>query len=296
MGFIMKTIGLAVNQAKPKAIPLTKELIHFIEEQGARVFVEEEIAKILDRPDLSLPLKRFPEKVDLIFVLGGDGTLLGAARRFAPYDLPILGINVGHLGFLSEAEPKDLKTAVYRVLHGDYVLEKRMMLEASVERDGKIVASSIALNDIDIGKRSLGRMVTISIFVDDMFVETYAGDGLIVSTPTGSTAYSLSCGGPIVSPHMNLLLLTPVCPHRLSSRPIIVAEDQVVRVVVAANHRDIGMTVDGQLGFPLNDRDTIIVKKSSFVTTLIKWKEREFFSVLRRKLQEPHEDQGRYEG
>ncbi|GIM44542.1 NAD kinase [Collibacillus ludicampi] len=283
----MKTIGLAVNQAKPKAIPVTKELIRLIEEQGASVYVDADVADLVDRKDRALHIEQFPGKVDLVFVLGGDGTLLGMARRLAPFGLPMLGINVGNLGFLSEAEPDDLKKAVCRVLNGDFALEKRMMLETSIEREGRIIQSAIGLNDIGIAKRSFGRMVTLRIFVDDMYVETYSGDGLIISSPTGSTAYSLSCGGPIVSPHMQVILLTPICPHRLSTRPIVISGEQVVRVEVSASHHDIGVSVDGQIGFTLSRNDTVIVKKAKYETTLIKWKEREFFDVLRKKLREP---------
>jgi NAD+ kinase len=283
----MKTIGLAVNQAKPKAIPVTKELIRLIEEQGASVYVDSDVAALVDRKDRALHIEQFPGKVDLVFVLGGDGTLLGMARRLAPFGLPMLGINVGNLGFLSEAEPDDLKKAVCRVLNGDYALEKRMMLETCIEREGRIIQTAIGLNDIGIAKRSFGRMVTLRIFVDDMYVETYSGDGLIVSSPTGSTAYSLSCGGPIVSPHMQVILLTPICPHRLNTRPIVISGEQVVRVEVSASHHDIGVSVDGQIGFALSRNDTVIVKKARFETTLIKWKEREFFDVLRKKLREP---------
>jgi NAD+ kinase len=285
----MKTIGLAVNQAKAKAIPVTKELVRLIEEQGAQVYVDADVAALIGREDRALDVGQFPGHVDLVFVLGGDGTLLGIARRLAPFGLPLLGINVGNLGFLSEAEPEDLKEAVCRVLNGEYALEKRMMLETSIVREGEIIETAIGLNDVGIAKRTFGRMVTLRIFVDDMYVETYSGDGLIVSTPTGSTAYSLSCGGPILSPHMQVILLTPICPHRLSTRPIVLSGEQVVRVEVSASHHDMGLTVDGQVGFTLSRNDTVIVKRAPYETTLIKWKEREFFDVLRRKLREPDE-------
>jgi NAD+ kinase len=284
----MNTIGIAVNQNKPSAIEVAKQLIGLLESKGATVWIDSDVADTVERRDISLPVDEFPGHVKLVFVLGGDGTLLGIARKLAVHDLPILGINLGHLGFLSEAEPNDLPNAVDRVLQGDYHLEKRMMLEASVIRNGQVIQQGIALNDVGIAKGSFGRMVTLSVYVDDMYVDKYSGDGLILSTPTGSTAYSLSCGGPIVSPHINVILITPICPHTLSSRPIIIQKDQEIRVKVSAMHNDIGMTIDGQVGFKLEVGDQILVRKSPHYTTLIKWQERGFFDVLRLKLNDPN--------
>ena len=283
----MNRIGIAVNQNKPSAIEVAKQLIDLLESKGVTVWIDSDVADKVGRRDISLPVDEFPGRVQLVFVLGGDGTLLGIARKLAVHDLPILGINLGHLGFLSEEEPNDLPNAVERVLQGDYHLEKRMMLEASVIRNGQVIHQGIALNDVGIAKGSFGRMVTLSVYVDDMYVDKYSGDGLILSTPTGSTAYSLSCGGPIVSPHINVILITPICPHTLSSRPIIIQKDQEIRVEVSATHNDIGMTIDGQVGFILEVGDQIIVRKSPHYTTLMKWQERGFFDVLRQKLNDP---------
>lgn len=284
----MKTIGIAVNQSKPSAVEVAKQLIDFLESKGATVFIDSAVADKIDRMDIGLAVDQFPDRVNLVFVLGGDGTLLGIARKLAVHDLPILGINLGHLGFLSEAEPDDLPNAVDRVLNGDYHLEKRMMLEASIIRNGQVIHNGSALNDVGIAKGSFGRMVTLSVYVDDMYVDKYSGDGLILSTPTGSTAYSLSCGGPIVSPHINVILITPICPHTLNSRPIIIQKDQEIRVEVSATHNDIGVTIDGQVGYKLEVGDQVLVRKSMHYTTLIKWQDRGFFDVLRQKLNDPN--------
>ncbi|WP_018132477.1 NAD(+)/NADH kinase [Effusibacillus pohliae] len=284
----MKKIGIAVNQNKPTAVAVTRQLIELLEEKGASVCVDSAVAGKIGRPDIAMEVGQFPGHVDLVFVLGGDGTLLGVARQLAVYDLPMLGINLGHLGFLSEAEPEDLPSAVDRVLRGDYHLEKRMMIEASIIRGGQVIHKNIALNDVGIAKGSFGRMVTLSVYVDDMYVDKYSGDGLIVSTPTGSTAYSLSCGGPIVSPHINVIVVTPICPHTLHSRPFIIQKNQEVRVVVSATHNDIGMTIDGQVGYRVEVNDIIRIRKSPHYTTLIKWQERGFFDVLRQKLHDPN--------
>jgi NAD+ kinase len=280
----MKTIGLAVNPTKPKAIPVTECLVELIERHGAHVFVDEESAEAIGRPDLGIPQSEFPNRVEILFVLGGDGTILGFARQFAKTGLPMLGINLGHLGFLSEAEPQDLENAVQRVLSGDYCLENRLMLEAQVVRGGQVVYEAAGLNDVAIAKGSFGRMVTNRVFVDDMYVDQYTGDGLLVSTPTGSTAYSLSCGGPIVSPHIEVIVLTPICPHTLHSRPMVIAANQEVRVEVEATHDELVLSVDGQLFYELENHDVIRVRQAGYKTTLIKWRDREFFDVLRRKL------------
>lgn len=281
----MTTIGLAINHTKPKAVEVAARLVDLIERHGAKVFVDSEAAMKIGRPDTGIEAKGMEGHVDVLFVLGGDGTILGYARDLAKSNLPILGINLGHLGFLSEAEPQDLEDAVRRVLSGDYCLETRLMLEAEVERDGQIVLRElISLNDIGISKDTFGRMVTCKVFVDDMYVDQYSGDGLLVSTPTGSTAYSLSCGGPIVSPHIDVILLTPICPHTLHARPMVIAANQEVRVEVTATHPEMVLSVDGQIFHTLENRDIIRVRQSGFKTTLIKWRDREFFDVLRQKL------------
>jgi NAD+ kinase len=281
----MTVIGLAVNHSKNKAIDVTCRLVDLIECNGARAVVDENSAAAIGRMDLALPLEQFPEQVQILFVLGGDGTILGFARQFAGANLPILGINLGHLGFLSEAEPKDLENAVKRVLNGDYCLETRLMLDAQVIRNGETVMEHlISLNDIALSKDRFGRMVTCKVYVDDMYVDTYTGDGLLVSTPTGSTAYSLSCGGPIVSPHIDVILLTPICPHTLHARPLVVAANQEVRVEVTATHPEMVLSIDGQIFHKLESEDQVIVRQAPFKTTLIKWHDREFYDVLRSKL------------
>lgn len=283
--FAVKTIGLAVNHSKVKADEITARLIELIEKYGSRLVLDEESAAKADRADLALPLDRFAEEAELLFVLGGDGTMLGFARQFARAGLPILGINIGHLGFLSEAEPKDLENAVKRVLDGEYCLENRLMLEARVVRNGETVMESLtALNDIGIARDSFGKMVTCKVFVDDMYVDQYTGDGLLISTPTGSTAYSLSCGGPIVSPHIEVILLTPICAHTLHARPMVIAANQEVRVEVSASHPELVLSLDGQIFEKLEQNDVVHVRQAPYKTTLIKWHDREFYDVLRQKL------------
>ncbi|GGI95826.1 NAD kinase [Alicyclobacillus cellulosilyticus] len=276
----MRQVGLFVNLDKPQAAEVQRRLTRLLRDAGFDVVCagvqrgsDVEAADDLDR----LPL-------ELLFVLGGDGTLLTAARRFAHHGVPLLGINIGHLGFLSEAEPAELEETVRRVVHKEYDLERRLMLEAAVYRHGQEVARLVALNDAGIAKGSFARMITVHAYVDGVFVDTYRGDGIIVSTPTGSTAYSLSCGGPIIVPHLHVLLITPICPHTLFSRPCVIADTQEVRLVVESTHDDVGLTVDGQVGVRMAVGDEVMVRRSPFDTTLVKWRDREFFSVLRAKL------------
>ncbi|MFD1395153.1 NAD(+)/NADH kinase [Kroppenstedtia eburnea] len=292
----MKRFGILVNKGKPKARVVLKELVLLLEERGVEVWLEPEIAQSIERPDLSLAVDRFPDVVEIVFVLGGDGTLLGVARRFADSDIPILGFNLGNLGFLSEAEPDSLSTAVDRILSGDYYIEERLMLDAEVVRDGKVLERSVALNDVGIAKGSFSRMITGTVYMDGVYLGTYSGDGLIVSTPTGSTAYSLSCGGPIVWPGVQCILLTPICPHTLTARPMVLPADSTLEIRVSATHRDLGVTIDGQLGYRLKVDDVIRVAKSRHFTHLIKWEERDFFEVVRKKLQGEQDEGERLEG
>lgn len=281
----MKKIGIAINPDKTEAKRVALKLIEKLEEKDTHIYLDSHLAKEIGRKELGVSLHDFPKYVELVFVLGGDGTLLGMARRFARFRLPILGFNVGNLGFLSEAEPEDLSMAVDRVISGDYVIEERLMVEAEVIRDGQTIQKGVALNDIGIAKGSFGRMISCTVKMNGMFLGSYSGDGLIVSTPTGSTAYSLSCGGPIVYPEIQALLLTPICPHTLTSRPMVLPANSVLELKVSASHLDMGITIDGQIGYPLQNGDIVRVKKSEYPALLIKWQERSFFEVVRRKLQ-----------
>ncbi|MFT9848036.1 NAD(+)/NADH kinase [Aneurinibacillus sp. REN35] len=285
----MTAIGIVANQQKKNAWLVAEELVRLLEEKQAGVYIDHVVASHIGRLDLALPLEKFHEQVDIIFVLGGDGTLIGLARELAAYPIPILGINMGNLGFLSESEPEDLPHAVDRILSGEYCVEERMMLHTEVLRDGRCVHEAIALNDVGIAKGSFGRMIKCNVYVDDLYVGMYNGDGLIISTPTGSTAYSLSAGGPIVVPYINVILLTPVAPHSLTARPLVLPADEEIHVIVDATHNELGLTIDGQLGFGLEVGDEIIVRRSPYMTSLIKWKKRSFFEVVRKKLQREDE-------
>ncbi|RXT13795.1 NAD(+)/NADH kinase [Ammoniphilus sp. CFH 90114] len=280
----MKTIGLAVNQDKSGALQLVSELIRLLEQRGVQCYVEPFVGEFIGREDLAIPLSEFHSHVDLLFVLGGDGTLLGFARELCMYDIPILGINLGNLGFLSEAEPENLSLAIDKVLTGEYYLEERMMIQTALVRKGKVIEKYQGLNDICIAKGTFSRIIECTVYIGGKYVTTFNGDGIIISTPTGSTAYSLSAGGPIVTPYLNVMLLTPIAPHSLSARPMVLSVDEEIRVVLGSTHEDMGLTIDGQISRKLNIGDEIVLRRSPFVTSLIKWNESNFFEVVRKKL------------
>ncbi|KQL49186.1 inorganic polyphosphate kinase [Brevibacillus choshinensis] len=281
----MKKIGIIANKGKPEARIVARELLYLIEARGAQVFLDENIASDLGRAELGATVEDIGKQADLVCVLGGDGTLLGIARQLAGRSLPILGINLGTLGFLSEAEPEDLPHAVDNLLLGKYDIEERTMLEATLIRKGVSLGNYTAMNDIGIAKGSFCRIIQCAVYLDNAYVATFSGDGVIVSTPTGSTAYSLSAGGPIVAPNVDMLLLTPVAPHSLTARPMVLSGNEVIRVEVDAIHQEMGLSIDGQFGYRLEGGDQIYIKKSPYVTPLIKWKTGGFFEAIRTKLQ-----------
>lgn len=281
----MKTIGIVANKGKPEARIVARELLYLLEKKGAQVVLEENIAQLLGRKELAVSTEQLGDKAQLICVLGGDGTLLKYARQLAGRALPILGINLGTLGFLSEAEPEHLSTAVDNLLTQRYAIEERSMLEAYLVRKGEKLASYTAMNDIGIAKGSFCRIIQCAVYLDDHYVVTFSGDGVIVSSPTGSTAYSLSAGGPIVAPNVNALLLTPVAPHSLTARPMVFSGEQQIRIEVDAIHKEMGLSIDGQFGYRLEGGDQIFIKKSPHVTPLIKWQKGSFFDTIRTKLQ-----------
>ncbi|HEX6939798.1 MAG TPA: NAD(+)/NADH kinase [Longimicrobiales bacterium] len=228
-----------------------------------------------------------PDGVDLLLTLGGDGTLLRGARLVAPHHTPVLGVNLGHLGFLTSIAPEELRTALERVRAGDYWLDRRFTLEARIVHDRAAVGPSyIALNDAVLHKGGFARVVRLAVSVggEQEVVGTYSADGIIVSTPTGSTAYSLSAGGPIVVPTVDCILATPICPHTLAVRPLVVPASTEIVVEVLTPSEEIILTVDGQEGGTLRPGDRVVVRRGAAVVPLVRLPGQSFFSTLRRKL------------
>lgn len=224
--------------------------------------------------------------VDTLVVLGGDGSLLSAARIAAPLKIPILGVNLGHLGFLSEVEEENVFEAVEAVACGSFRIEQRMMLDAFVERNGETVGRYTGLNDAVVNKSGFSRMIAVDILVGPEYVQTVPADGVIVSTPTGSTAYSLSAGGPIVSPLFECLIITPICPHTLYSRSQVIAGNEEVRVVLSSSGGDTVLTVDGQVGHRLRAGDQVRVRRSAHSARFVRLGDHSFYRILREKLRE----------
>lgn len=222
----------------------------------------------------------------LVIVLGGDGTLLCATRWTAGSATLLLGINLGHLGFLTEAEQPEALAAIDEILDGHYQLDERLMVAIEVWREGKLHASYLGLNEAVVGKGPLARMINIEARVDGLKVGTYPADGLIVATPTGSTAYSLSAGGPVVHPSLGILLLTPICPHTLHARALAVSANSEVRVSILGHHHNSTLTVDGQEGTTLEPGDIVSITKAKVTARLVRRRQWSFYDVLHRKFQE----------
>ncbi|SEF82553.1 NAD+ kinase [Caloramator fervidus] len=277
----MYNIGVVVNKTKDVNLTTTKRLIEFLLNKGCNVFINEDSLEIkgVSQEDVF-------KKSDFIVVLGGDGTILRVARMQIPYNKPILGINFGNLGFITEAEKDGMFDAIEKLLSGNFTIEKRMMLKADIYRDEKIEKTLFCLNDICITKGAISRIIKLDTFIGSTHVETYRGDGLIVSTPTGSTAYSLSAGGPIVYPELEVIIVTPICPHSLNSRSIVLGSQQELQVRVLDENEGVFLTTDGQFGLKLRGGDKVFISKSEHMAQFVRVYNRNFFDVLQKKLKE----------
>jgi NAD+ kinase len=220
----------------------------------------------------------------MIIVLGGDGTLLSVARLVGGYEVPILGVNLGGLGFLTEIHLEELYRVLERVIQGDYKKDEREVLNVTVFRRGDQMAEFTVLNDAVINKGALARIIDLETTINGEYISTFKSDGLIISTPTGSTAYSLSAGGPIVYPSLHCIVITPICSHTLTNRPIVIPDDVAIRIVLKTEDQEVILTLDGQLGFPLEFGDVVEVKKAQYRIFLIQSPYRHYFGLLREKL------------
>lgn len=277
-----KVVGLVVKRNRAEAASLATTLAERLLARAVRVLVERELTHV---PGVEVVDKTVMVRTaDLIVVLGGDGTLLGVARLAGSRELHVLGINLGGLGFLTEVSTDDAVAALDRVFAGDYQLDRRTTLAVRVLRDGVAVASSQVLNDAVINKSALARIIDLHTSVDGEYLCIYKADGLIVATPTGSTAYSLSAGGPLVGPGVAVMLLAPICPHTLTLRPLVLADTSIVRVQLRAPDQEVFLTLDGQEGIPLRDGDVVEVARSPHVVALVRTVARSVLGVLRDKL------------
>jgi len=279
-----KTIGLLVNPQKSNMEEYIIKIIRYCDMTGLLCYInDEEYACKIGFSDRYLPDIEFCKKIDLLISLGGDGTILRAARLIGRYEKPILGINFGGLGFLTESPAHKLEETLDNIYRGDFSIEERMLLSAS-----KIGQSEIftAFNDVVVSGEAISRLINLEVAVNGEYLTVYTADGLIISTPTGSTAHSLSAGGPIVSPDTEMILLTPICPHTLTNRPVIVNKESEISIGISMNSfLPKGLiTIDGQTVFHIAKDERIVVKSAPFHIKLVTFKTHSYFEILRRKL------------
>lgn len=276
-------VGIISKPAVEAAHDVVPALLAWLGENGLRVRYDDVTAAYANRSD-GVPRTDVPEGCDLIIVLGGDGTLLSAARAIGSREIPLFAVNLGGLGFLTAITIDEIYPELMRAFRGEHRIGKRRLLHAEVRRGEQVVAAYEALNDVVLTKADIARMIDLDTYVDDQFVCAYKADGLIVSTPTGSTAYSLSAGGPIIFPRVPAICLTPICPHMLTNRPVIVPETSVVRTRCRSDDKSVFLTIDGQIGEPLKKDDCVICRSSDHSLHLIRPPRMMFFDVLRQKL------------
>ena len=279
----IKAVCIFSKPGVPAAGELVPKLLAWLRERGIQIRCDEETASYATNNCHVLPRKDAPEGCDLVIVLGGDGTLLSAARAIRGREIPLFPVNLGGLGFLTAITLDEVFPELERAFRGEHRVGKRKMLEVELSRNGETVARYEALNDAVINKASLARMIDLDAYVDQMFVCAYKVDGLIVATPTGSTAYSLSAGGPIIFPSVAAFCLTPICPHTLTNRPLVVPGDSKVVVVLAGHTSSATLTIDGQSAFPIEQGDRVEVEKAKAPLRLYR-SAKSYFEILRDKL------------
>ena len=277
----MKKIGLVVK-SDTKANKKAVELERWLRSRKIEIVRKKNVES--GQKNAADSISPAPSDLDCIFVLGGDGTFLSAVRWIGDQDIPILGIKFGEVGFLAEIAEEDLYKAAEKVLKGDFILRPRMRLSVRVGRRNETLAQETVLNDVVINRGALARLAHIETYINDLYLTTYSADGLIVATPTGSTAYSLAAGGPVIHPAVPGIILTPICPFTLTNRPLIVPESANIKIRLAKGASDIVLTFDGQKGLEINDQDEIVIQKGPHPIHLITLPERQYFDILKNKL------------
>lgn len=276
-------IGVFPNPNKPDADLVLRRIVEFYRTKAVKLLLTQGCAETFGYAELGVE-HITDHEMDLVLSIGGDGTLLSACRQVAVKNIPVCGINIGRLGYLADIELSELEHKLEKILHKDYRLEERLMLAGIIKRNGEMRCAGNAINDVVVTKGGVSRMLHLGLSVDDCLIADYQADGIIVSTATGSTGYSLSAGGPIINPRVKLLLITPICPHTLIARPMIISEEEEVRVRVTAPHEDIVLTFDGQESCPLLPEDEVIVRKSPLVAKIIKFEDENYYQTMRTKL------------
>jgi len=285
----IKRIGVVVKPHQPDALETLCRLTSWLNEHGIALVGLPEIEReriehetgcavtVVDDTDIA-------KQVDLMLVLGGDGTMIATARMVADTELPVMGVNYGGLGYLAEFPIEELFPALEAILRGEYQVQQRVMLSVEMWRGDELTTRNRVLNDVVVNKSALARIIEIEAYLNRQFVNSFRADGLIVATPTGSTAYNLSAGGPIIFPSMNAVVITPICPFTLSNRPIVVPDDSVIEIRLMTRNEEVALTLDGQVGLPMQAGDRVTIRKSKAAFNLVQPPNRNYFDVLRNKL------------
>ena len=279
-----KTIGVAGNPDKPAARARLLELLSLLAKHKVTALLDREMAVLAGRPHAAGALPALAHKADMIFVLGGDGTMLRVARELGDAATPLLGINLGNLGFLTSVRGDDLPEATRQILQGKFQVQSRFSIATALRRNGRRIETHQALNDAVISRGAFSRIVRLRVTIDDVLLTEYLCDGMIFATPTGSTAYSLSAGGPILLPKARACIITPICPHALSNRPVVAGADSVVGCQVTSAAGELLLTIDGQVQVRMQVGDTVEIRKSARVVRLVSPQGQTYFDVLRQKL------------
>ena len=278
----MMQIAVFPNLSKRRSGEIIERIFDFYQNKDVRIVMPATEARQFRKEEYGLPCVERVH-IDMALSIGGDGTLLGVCRRFKEAEVPVCGVNLGTLGFLADIEPNELESRLGKIILGDYIVENRLLLSGYVRNELGEKFLGNAINDVVISKGGTARMLKLGLYINDTHLMNYKADGLIVSSPTGSTAYSLSAGGPILNPTIRALLLTPICAHTFQMRPLVVSEDDEVRIKISAN-RDLLVTLDGQESFKIQPNDEIIVRKSSSTAHIVKFTDKDYYTVLRSKL------------
>lgn len=285
----IRRIGVVVKPHQPDALATLCRLTEWLNQLNVSLVATPDLdhERIEHETGCVVPVvanEEIARQVDMMLVLGGDGTMIATSRLIGDTEVPVMGVNYGGMGYLAEFRVEELFAALEPILAGDYKLERRLMLAVELLRGDELVTRNRVLNDVVVNKSALARIIEIDTYLDGQFVNSFRADGLIVATPTGSTAYNLSAGGPIIFPSMNAVVITPICPFTLSNRPIVVPDDSLIEVRLKTEKEEVSLTLDGQVGFPLTAGDHVVIRKSKTTFNLVQPKNRNYFDLLRDKL------------
>lgn len=287
MKYIFNTIGLIGKFGDPGVTATLNRIITYLRRRELRILFDEQSAELVHPRGLEVANRRtIGRQCDLAIVVGGDGTLLNSARSLVDFQVPILGVNLGRLGFLVDVSPTEFDAQLDQILAGHYREEHRSLLHAQITREASIITEAVALNDVVVHKNNVARMVEVEAFLDGRFITAYRADGLIIATPTGSTAYALSCGGPIVHPSLETMLLVPICPHTLTQRPLLLSAEGIVELHISptSSSSEILVTCDGQIRLDISPNDRVMIRKKRRRLRLLHPVDYDYFKLLRAKL------------